>query len=254
MAGADAMSACRLRGNGLGAAMRQARAAGHSVARVTRRAALISTAALLTAACGERQTGRLFKFAYDRLFGEPKKNPMTRAQIEENPYASIEMRVGPHVLGVLILIQRIGPDLEWRSPDLKYLHTRSWRLVKTAGLPINILRTEFIGSDPVAEGLQYAQSGAEAIRIVDFSNAERFGRVVRSRFQDQGEAPIRIVELDYPTRLMREDNHVEIDDWEFTNYYWYDPATGIVWRSIQHVDPAFDPLEISILKPPATGV
>ena len=221
---------------------------------VSRRAVLVSAAVALLPGCGDSTFVRALKSSYDLTLGKEVENTLTRAQIDENPYARIEVRIGKRVLAVLVLQERAGPDLLWRSADDGILQTRSWRLVKTVSLPTDIAGTEFLSPDPLAEGLHKAASGTRTRRIVDFRDPGRYGRVVTSRFEHLGSAPVTIVGRTYPTRLAREVNHVEVEDWEYENRYWFDPATGIVWRSVQHVDRWFPPLRISVLKPPAANV
>jgi Group 4 capsule polysaccharide lipoprotein gfcB, YjbF len=234
---------------------RNPEASGRSRAgRISRRAALVAGAAALTAACGEREAFKLARLTYDSIFGKAPENPASREAIEANPYAIVEVRVGSRAVANLILVQRQGDVLQWRSRDLKVIETRSGRLVKTAGLPTDILRTEFISADPVAAGLQKLTAPADVQRIVDFSGTGRYGRLVNSRVEIVGDDPITILGLNYPLRLARERNRVEVEDWEFENRYWYDPATGRVWRSTQYIDPSFPALTISILKPPAADV
>ncbi len=221
---------------------------------VSRRVVLASAAAALLPGCGDSTVLRALKFSYDLTLGKEAENPLTRAQIDDNPYAMIEVRLGKHSLAVLVLQERVGTDLLWRAGGDQILQTRSWRLIKTANLPADIAGTEFVSPDPLAAGLHKASSGTQVKRIVDFRDPGRYGRVVTSRFDDLGSAPVTIVGRTYPTRLMRERNHVEVEDWDFENRYWFDPATGAVWRSVQHVDGSFPPLRISVLKPPAANV
>lgn len=226
----------------------------HGAGRLSRRAALVAAVAALTAACGEREAFKLARLTYGSLLGQAPENPATREAIEANPYAVIEVRVGDRAVANLILIKRQNEVLQWRSRDRKVIETRSGRLVKTAGLPTDILRTEFISEDPVATGLHKLTAPVDTQRIVDFSGTGRYGRLVKSHIEIVGDDPITILGLDYPLRLAREHNRIEIEDWEFVNRYWYDPATGHVWRSTQHVDPSFPALTLSILKPPAAGI
>jgi hypothetical protein len=221
---------------------------------VTRRAALVSAAALLTAACGDRESGRMLQLAHGQIFGEPLENPMTREQIEAVPYALLEMRIGRTALANLVLIQRKGQVLQWRTQDLKFVETRSGRLVKTAGLPKNVVNTQFPDGDPVARGLHTLQGPAESLRVVDFDSPDRYGRVIRSRIEILGVQPIAIKDLTYQTWAAREENAEDQTRWKFENLYWFDPNNGFVWRSQQHFDPELPPMVISILKPPAANV
>ena len=38
--------------------------------------------------------------------------------------------------------------------------------------------------------------------------------------------------------------------WSFTDSYWIDPQSALVWRSIQHVGPKGEKIEIETLRPP----
>lgn len=215
---------------------------------------LAGSIAALTAACGDRAGFRMARLGYDMLFGDAVPNPLSRAQVEAFPYAMLEVRLGKTVVADLVLVRRVGADLQWQSQDRKVIETRSGRLVKTSGLPTDIVRTEFLDEDPVARGLQGLTGATEIKRIVDFSQKGKYGRVVESRLEVVGDDPITILELTYPTRLVRESNRIEAERWEFENLFWFDPSTGVVWRSEQHVGPDFPPLRISLLKPPAANV
>lgn len=227
---------------------------GGAAGRLTRRAALLSASAALTAACGDNPTIGAAKQLFNFVTGRGVENPLTREQIEKTPYAMLEVRVGRSTFAVVVLSKRVGPELYWISADRAVIVTRSGRVVKTVGLPVDIVRTAFITEDPVVTGLHRLTGAVEAQRIVDFSSSERYGRLIDSHFEVVGQDPITIVELNYPTRLIRERNVLAVDDWEFENLYWIDPGTGIVWQSVQHVSHEFPPLRIKVLKPPAANV
>ena len=44
--------------------------------------------------------------------------------------------------------------------------------------------------------------------------------------------------------------HITARDPEFTDTFWVG-ASGLVWKSIQHIHPNFDPLDLEVLRPPS---
>jgi hypothetical protein len=39
-------------------------------------------------------------------------------------------------------------------------------------------------------------------------------------------------------------------EWRFTDNYWLDQKTGMVWRARQHINPQGDVIDSEILRPP----
>ena len=222
---------------------------------MTRRSALLAaTAALATACTGDDPRSRAIRMLYRQATGREQESPLTREQIEQKPFAMIEVRIGRTTLAILVLNRREGPDLYWVAANRSLLVTRANRIVRTVGLPVDIVYTHFIAADPVATGLHRLTGPFDLQRVVDYNSSERYGRVIKSTFEVMGDDPIEIVDLKYPTRLIRERCIMDVEDWRFENFYWIDPATGNVWQSVQHISKDFPPLRIRVLKPPAANV
>ena len=55
---------------------------------------------------------------------------------------------------------------------------------------------------------------------------------------------------EFATRKVDESCRSDALDWTFTDSYWIDPQSTLVWRSIQHVGPKGEKIEIETLRPP----
>lgn len=177
--------------------------------------------------------------------------PLTRAQINELPYASIRAKFGKSPRSLLVLGRYDGEDLHWVSADRGVLVTRHGRLVRTVGFPKNLLRTEMLTPDPVQTGLQKLQEPEECLRLIDLEPGHYFQVPVRSRLERVAAQTIEILGLKFETVHVSEHAAAEALRWEFTNDYWADAKTGAIWRSVQHFAPELPPIEIEILKPAA---
>jgi hypothetical protein len=186
-----------------------------------------------------------FDFA---MFGQPDV-PISRVDIDKLPYASIRAKMGRSGKVLMILGRYDGNDLHWISADNAVIATRNGRIVKTVGLKNDIRETRFPDPDPIALGAHKLTQPAIHIRLVDFLAEQHFSVIVKSVLQRTRRENITILEREYDTFVIREDNEVEQLGWSYTNVFWVDADTGFVWRSIQYFSPSLPPIEIDILKP-----
>jgi len=183
------------------------------------------------------------------LFSGLPDAPVTRDQISKLPYATVRAKIGRGQRSVLVLRRYDGGDLVWVSSDSVAFATRRGRLVKTAGLPADLKRTEFVEPDPVATGLQELEGDSKIGRFIDLEPGAHYGIPVESTFARAGEETIEILERTYDTILVNERNVAPLLEWEFENQYWVAKDSGFVWRSMQHFAPGWPPIELEILKP-----
>ena len=176
---------------------------------------------------------------------------ITRAVIDQIPYASISAKVGKGPRSLLILGRYDGNDLHWLSADNATVVTRDGRVVKTSGFPENIKATQYLDADPVARRLHLPHAPHHFSRSVDFDATNLYGLIVDSEFSNQGEVEISIAELNLRTILVEEVNSARTVNWKITNYYWIDVLDGFVWKSVQYIARSFPPIEIEVLKPAA---
>ena len=212
---------------------------------------LLALPALFLAACDALpEATQAWKTAELAFQGRPDA-PITRSQIEASPYASVRAKMGSSGRVVMVLGRYDAPDLHWISADRVAIATRNGRIVKTAGLSENLKNTDFLGPDPVADGLHQLVGTTTVRRLIDIDAGNHFGVPVTSQLTPQGRETIEVLERTYETIVVRETNVAKILDWEFENYYWVDPDTGFVWKSLQHATPNTPPVELEVLKPAA---
>ena len=176
---------------------------------------------------------------------------VTRAIVNQIPYASISAKIGKGPRSLLILGRYDGDDLHWLSADNATVVTRGGRVVKTSGFPDNIRSTQYLDPDPIARRLHLLNAPRHFSRSMDFDAGSLYGLVVDSEFHNRGEIEISIAELNLRTVLIEEVNKARTINWEFSNYYWVDVFDGFVWKSVQYISRTFPPIEIEVLKPAA---
>jgi hypothetical protein len=121
-----------------------------------------------------------------------------------------------------------GARQVWRGPGQVALATDGARVVGTAGLAQMVMTTRFDGPDPLEDARALVGQQARARRTIDLAGGNRdpgsmrFGLVVDCVLRGRAEGGWIVVEE-------RCGGHVAA----FTNRFWADPATGIVWRSEQ---------------------
>jgi hypothetical protein len=189
-----------------------------------------------------------------QAFGYPDL-PLQRKTIAKLPYASMSARLGRGPQALLLLARSQGGEQHWVSGlDRSVLALRGGRVVKTFGFPENLKNTRNEGSDPVNRRLHKLQPQDQPLRhtrYLDLDIGTHYGLIVDSVFHSLGPRKLRIVELDFDTILVREQNSARTLNWKFENLYWVDPADGFVWQSTQAIARSFPPVQFQVLKPPA---
>jgi hypothetical protein len=122
--------------------------------------------------------------------------------------------------------------------------------MRTAGLPHDLSATAASGADPLALGLQTLRDTAQAQRVLDFADRNLLGNVVVSNFSPVGPADIDVLGTPIRTVHALEQCSCATLSWNFTNEYWADVKTGLVWRSMQHIHPDLDVVEVELFRPP----
>jgi hypothetical protein len=195
--------------------------------------------------------GNAYDVAKAHVFGHPDL-PLRRSTITKLPYASMTARVGEGPQALLLLARSQGSEQHWISGlDRSVLALRGGRVVKTFGFPENLKDTRADSIDPVDRLLHKLTQPVRHTRYLDLDVGPHYGLIVDSVFERLGPRKVRIVELDFDTILIREQNVARTLNWHFENLYWVDPADGFVWKSRQAIARGFPPVQFEILKPPA---
>jgi hypothetical protein len=162
------------------------------------------------------------------------------------PYATIGVRMGGSSETMLVLASDSNGLLLWTSSLHIAITTRNGRIVETTGLRYNIRMQETQSGAPGEDG------GRTIRRQADLPELGLYSVAITCRSRSLGEETITILGKDI--RTQRTEEKCEADtprfNWSFRNVYWTDPEDGFVWRSIQHVNPELDAVEIEVLRPP----
>lgn len=223
-----------------------------------RRAALATLAGLGAGACSLSPSLELLGSSFDGLtsatgFGREKPYPVTAREIDELPYATMGLRFGGGDPAVLVLAEYDGEDLHWSSADRVIFVTRRGWLVKTVGLPRDIVATQWHGENPLpglARG-EVFEPGSRMLRTLDLRPRDEFGVAVESQFEVLGRETLEVLGRRRETICLREKASVRRWRWTADNRFWVDPASGRVWRSSQQFCPELPPLVFDVLKPAA---
>jgi hypothetical protein len=212
------------------------------------RAAPVLAAVLVLAGCsavGSSDVTSLYAIAKNLWSGGSQKVILEEAA--SVPYASMGLRLGGGPQVMIILAGDAGGQRLWTSAAKIAITTKDGRIVRTAGFEHNLggydSQDSTLGTD-----------GARMVRWqADFPDLSLYSVPIICQDQPAREETIVILGQAIHTRRIDESCASKGSrlDWSFDNTYWLDPSSGLVWRSIQHVHPRLDAIEMEILRPPA---
>jgi len=168
------------------------------------------------------------------------------AQAAASPHASIGVRIGDSSETMLILASNDDDRYLWTSDARIAITTENGRIIRTAGLGHDLGSFELQRQSTEQDG---------TVRLLwnaDFPELGLYSVPVTCSGRVTGEETIEILGKAILTSRSDESCVADHDklDWSFTNTFWRDPQSGLVWRSIQHVNPRLDSIEIETLRPP----
>jgi hypothetical protein len=212
------------------------------------RAALVLAAVILLGGCnslGNGDVSSLYAIARSQWNGNDQK--VTLEEAASVPYASMGIRLGDGPQNMVILAGDAGGQRLWTSSAKVAITTKDGRIVRTAGLGHDLGGYE-------SRGDSLGENGTHIVRWqADFPDLNLYSVSITCRDRQTGNETIVILGKDIDTRRIGE-SCTTLDsrlDWSFENTYWVDPTGGLVWRSVQHVNPKLDAIETEILRPPA---
>jgi len=172
---------------------------------------------------------------------------VTLAEAASSPYASLGLRVGGSPEIMIILATDSGGEQLWTSAAHVAIVTSAGRVVRTSGLEHDL--GNLVARDRT--------SGNDQTSIVhwlaDLPELKAYGVPVVCESRPMRDETIVVLGKPLHTRRIVERCRAEAStfSWSFKNVYWVDPGNGLVWRSIQHINPKLDALELEVLRPPA---
>jgi hypothetical protein len=202
-------------------------------------------ATCLTAGCvdiAQGDIGEIYRAAKGLWNGG---EAVTLEEAASVPYASIGVRLGGSSEMMLILATDSGGRQLWTSSARIAITTDNGRIVRTAGFGYDL------GGYESRKAI--TKDGEKTIRWQgDFPDLGLYSIPIVCRERARGDETIVILGKDIHTRRVDESCVAESGQlsWSFRNSYWLDPASGLVWRSVQHTHPRLDAITLEILRPP----
>lgn len=179
------------------------------------------------------------------LAAKPDVN-LTFKAIQEAPNDFLYVRSGEQPQAALGLMYIEQNQYKWISATKELLVTERGRIVRTSGLPNDLLYLSNRQADPLKAP---RQAGAIWFRSADWAAGE-YGYSIRSGFQaesghyltffQQQIAVTKVTEIlnyETPSSFMRFDGR-----WQ--NTFWLDATTGVVLQSEQQLAPGMAPLQL----------
>ena len=218
---------------------------------LTRRNLLLGTGSLLATACSQTPSLSLVKDSFSVAFPNSSDYPRTREQVEALPYAQLAVRIGSGSHGIMVLNKKSGDDLYWLSANRVLLVTRKGRLVRTVGLPVDLLGARVRDRDLLDHYNPDKPEidGFETTVTVDIGTS--YGAILKSRYRVEGSETIQILGETYDTLRVREEIDCESWSWRANNIHWLSKRSPMIWRSRQNLFKGQPPIELEILKRPA---
>jgi len=174
---------------------------------------------------------------------------VTKDQAAAIPYASIGYRLNDGPEQLLVLATDSGGDQLWTSGAHVVIVTRGGRIVRTVGLAQDVSAVTPQKGQQISGPAKAREKNLSSVRLEDFPSIPTYGVAVKCTAIPKDIETIVILGRGVTTRKVDETCRSDLLDWSFIDSYWIDPQSALVWRSIQHVSPNRDKIEIETLRP-----
>lgn len=216
-----------------------------------RRVALAGSATLLLAGCSSdsgdwKQYMRLVRQAFS---AGTSTQGVTREQAAAIPYASMGYRINGGDEAVLVLATDDGANQLWTAASHIVLLTRGGRIVRSVGLPHDLSATVAEVGDSLPALAEALKAPFHSRRLVDLPDLGAYSVALNCQARSLGAQTISIIGASIATVRVGETCQSVRPRWSFTDYYWLDAGTGLVWHSVQNVAPSVV-VQTEILRPP----
>lgn len=212
-----------------------------------RKAALLAAALALSGCSSESGTGWQQIYDAAKMSFSGSQDSVTLEQAAAIPYASIGVRVGDGQELILVLAADMQESKLWTSAARIAISTRGGRIERSSGLPHNLSGSS--GGGALSDFADPNARSRDVTRQMDFRDLNLFSLTVKCHIEPRGADPVTILGTQIKTHRVEETCRSEQPDWSFTDIFWMDDS-GLVWKSVQHIHPDFDPVTLEILRPP----
>lgn len=225
---------------------------------------LLVASALALAGCssgGNTVYERLGPMIQQELLGdlvtepEPEVQPreMTRAELNQIPYATISLSLGDNPRALVVPIADNGGYLVYQDTAQRGVVMRGGLITATHGFGYNLDSVAHRRDDPVVSPTPLPQWPASVERSYSFTLRGQidYEIAVACAFERGVREFIEIVELRFEVVRMVET--CTSPKRQFVNTYWADPDSGFIWKSVQWVGPRIPAMTVEIVRPYGSG-
>ena len=173
---------------------------------------------------------------------------ISREQAAAIPYANLGYRLNDGPQTMLVLATDTNGQQLWTSSSHVVILTQDGRVTRTVGLPHDLgMLTPARGPSLPAPATALEGPSLNYL-AADFPDIGSYSVPITCRLAAKGEETIAILGQSLSTTRVDED--CQSTNWRFRNSYWLDTKTKFVWRSLHHISPKGDILEIELFRPP----
>lgn len=193
------------------------------------------------------QYGQLIRQGFSGMFSH---SGVTRSQAASIPYATLGYRIEDGNQSLLVLATDTGGEQLWTASNHVVFQTRDGRITRTVGLAHNLGALTPRSGEALPSPFTALKQPFSSTRLVDLTESGVYSLALTCRSMPSGPQSITILGQAIATQRVDETCENRAMGWRFTDTYWLDPATGMAWRSIQHVAPKGGKIQTEILRPP----
>lgn len=218
----------------------------------TYRPAALAAAVLALSGCSSlsgdyNQYGQMLKLAWQQGLS---KGSVTLEQAAAIPYASMGWRLNGGNQNIVVLATDNAEGQLWTSAAHVVLLTDHGRIKRTVGLPRNMASLASERNGAMAPPAAALRAGYEEHRVADFPDLGAFSAQIDCVTAARGAQSVTILGKAIAAVRVEERCVARNLNWRFTNIFWVDRDSGMVWQSLQHIHPKGDTLETEIFRPP----
>lgn len=137
--------------------------------------------------------------------------------------------------------------IEWLGLS-EQVQTDHGRVTQLVGTATDVL-SPLLAKDPFITGLLNVPEDTQVLRYVDYPLAYQTGLEQYATYKRGPLEEIKIFNSSLPHQRIDERIWMPQLHYKATNYYWVDPKSGSIRRSIQHVSPELPALDITLTRP-----
>jgi hypothetical protein len=210
----------------------------------------VAAASCSSSGSGNTNYAQFYQMLRQSLSASMGKVRVTRDQAASVSFASMGFSLDGGNQTMLVLATDSGGELLWTSAAHVVIATRDGRIVRSLGLGHDLsgLTTP---SGKATPPLSSAVHGPfTSARLADFPELGQYGVQLSCRAHMVGRQSIKI--LGQAMAVVRVDESCRSNqlEWSFTDNFWVDAESGLVWQSRQHVHPQGGTVETEIFRPP----